>query len=57
METETDPVVIMPKKNFTTLMVQTDPMIEENLHMLEPYSLPLPLDPKPDLKFEITPIQ
>jgi hypothetical protein len=54
-ETETDPVNIVPKKYTSTFMVQTDPVIDEIFHMMEPFSLSLPRDYHSNLNFEKSP--
>ena len=54
-ETETDPVNIVPKKYTSTFMVQTDPVIDEIFHMMEPFSLSLPRDYPSNLNFEKSP--
>jgi hypothetical protein len=55
IETETDPVIIVPKKSTATYMVQTDPVVDEIMHMMEPFSLILPREYPSNIEYEKVP--
>jgi hypothetical protein len=45
----------VPKKSTATYMVQTDPVVDEIMHMMEPFSLILPREYPSNIEYEKVP--